>query len=1792
MTSPTTNPSGARGFAVFIFVFALAFVLSASIAKAVVSTYRWQISNGQTYGGRTTDWSEACGSRPTVTAERTTTMTTAAFGCTDDRLYTTEAGATFNWLLMMNPNAYGQASLVTGQATGNIFRLRNNDGAGTFSVAIHLGYVTGGAFTSFGSVAINSINTATTTYNPDMSSISGTAPSGSFLAARVVVTSNTSGNEVRMYLGSANSDGGTLSIDETAACVPTGSLSILAGQSLSGNPIDLTSIATTTNASNLLYEVWDGACPVATFSQTDDFLGEASCGTGPGFGNWTAQTGSDGQQPWRGNSGSTASGNTGPTIGNPDPYVYLEASSAGVHCNAAGVSGGATHSFESNVIDASLYALSFTFDWHLWTNGVNGNASLHLDAWNGASWDSDVTGSAIQTGDGGTAWYTTGPVDLSAYTNADFKVRLRYIVGTQSVYQNDVAFDNLVFSGGPSQIFSGSDVAAQTADTTAWTAGDKCLQISGDDAICGTPLTTATETFNFVSRLLTLGDGVDPGDGSLCPGDGATALDAFTMVVNNGSATVSQVELTLAAGSSAGLSLVEITDDAGGTVYGSVANPVADTFFVSLGSSIPVTTTATQYRVRVTPKSHAAMPSPPGSTYAVTGIVTDLTIAGAGLGGSDTNSATLTIDNTSPGNAAWGAVTAGDGQVDLAWANPGNADFASVIILRSTAAISDTPTEGQSYVAGNTIGASTVVYSGGATAFSDTSVTNGTAYYYKIFARDNCGNYATGSQTGPHTPSAPALEVTPGVPSATVDGCNQITVVAPYSGDSPVSNSTTTFRRGSSATGPWAAVCSGIAGASPRNCVDAGVLESSNYWYQVEFFDADGVLGTNPQVIGPFVTPACGQDDTTVTSNSALITSCRQITTTTVFLGDDNGNGSTLVEYNTSNTWPGTNACTVVGASPRQCLVTNLSPSTTYWVRLTTSDPDGVSGPAQQILGSYTLPACTADQVAPTLLFGAPTAGALLGDIDRVQVQVYDATGSLAASNAVQWNVDGGAWTTTTTINANYDCNDSEEPGTCWIYEFDIDTTAYTNGAHYFEVRAEDAAGNIATRTVPVVVNNSGGRAAGSGTLLRRTESSQLCISCHNLQTHSSQYTDTKYGNWAVDCVTCHRPHGDTNIYLIRDQIQTPNSGTNTVNLRQDDRAGGGMPNFSYLGDTSGAGNQPYDDGICETCHTKTNHYRNDASGGDHTHNQNTRCIGCHVHGKGFSASESKGCTVEPISWSQCNTCHPQTWNGMTGGAKTSVHTLGGTQGTNDSCYDTNITWGPILETNVVAARSCVNMCHQDHTHNQVGGSDHANNVHRDATTQATRSVGRNVLGDITSGTPDNTDFSNTGNGGMCISCHQFPVESAAAPDHPALSQAEYAGAAHDRTSTNPGGVWAFTQHDGTSFTRNCTKCHSDRADSQPSDSGTPFGAVHYSDYPNLLAGATNPAGNAGNDFICYNCHGNGTTGVDYSGKDLATVIATKTYTHPVDADADHDSFGVASEAVATHANGAFSGAKQHVNCIDCHNPHEAGTAKHVQGTNTIAANSVLNGATGVSFTAPGTNFAATGSGDFSTNPVRATREYEVCFKCHSSFGFGNTPPTAPTLTAITPARVGNNAGATVTLDGSFDRIQRIDVGTMSITSFTQVSATRLTFTMPAPAEIGNALAVTVTNAAGTSNALAIRVDGTHPMRLGGIAVGVRSFPFIVDAVGDTGWDALLFLSTSNRPSVLPGIVSLGIADNFMLLFQAGAASLDLHGSASFPVTLPNTVPGGMYYFQAITYDPTNITVPLEVSNVFAVNFF
>ena len=271
----------------------------------------------------------------------------------------------------------------------------------------------------------------------------------------------------------------------------------------------------------------------------------------------------------------------------------------------------------------------------------------------------------------------------------------------------------------------------------------------------------------FVASTITLATGTDPSGATVAPGSGIRDAGAFTLQSSSGADSVTALTVTLAGSGTPyeGIGEISITSNDGATTYFSaVSNPSSNTVNFSGGTAIPITTTQTQFKIRITPKTHANMPVPAGASYDLSPYVSDWTLANANnKTGSDSNANTLTIDNASPNGATSTSGTGGTGNVALNWTTSSSTDFSRSVILRwaSSTPGSEVPAEGTDYTAGNTISTATVACvrtadsastaitdavngNGGGGGCSTTALTNGTAYSYKVFQKDSNGNYDTG----------------------------------------------------------------------------------------------------------------------------------------------------------------------------------------------------------------------------------------------------------------------------------------------------------------------------------------------------------------------------------------------------------------------------------------------------------------------------------------------------------------------------------------------------------------------------------------------------------------------------------------------------------------------------------------------------------------------------------------------------------------------------------------------------------------------------------------------------------------------------------------------------------------------------------------------------------------------------------------------------------------------------------------------------------------------------------------
>jgi alpha-L-fucosidase 2 len=143
------------------------------------------------------------------------------------------------------------------------------------------------------------------------------------------------------------------------------------------------------------------------------------------------------------------------------------------------------------------------------------------------------------------------------------------------------------------------------------------------------------------------------------------------------------------------------------------------------------------------------------------------------------SAATLAIEVSALNNP--GSITATNAsasQIDLSWTRGVSGAAKDTLIVRSADTSFTAPTQGTSYSAGNSLGGDTVVYRGSGTNFSDTGLSAGTSYYYRLYA-ENWSHYSSGANasatttttpTPTPTPTPAPASVTRDITYATVDG--------------------------------------------------------------------------------------------------------------------------------------------------------------------------------------------------------------------------------------------------------------------------------------------------------------------------------------------------------------------------------------------------------------------------------------------------------------------------------------------------------------------------------------------------------------------------------------------------------------------------------------------------------------------------------------------------------------------------------------------------------------------------------------------------------------------------------------------------------------------------------------------------------------------------------------------------------------------------------------------------------------------------------------------------------------
>lgn len=149
--------------------------------------------------------------------------------------------------------------------------------------------------------------------------------------------------------------------------------------------------------------------------------------------------------------------------------------------------------------------------------------------------------------------------------------------------------------------------------------------------------------------------------------------------------------------------------------------------------------------------------TPGNSTLTITAgntaTISNATLTITGISGSKIHNYNITLtilDSIAPSDISNFSITSGNAQCTLTWTNPSESDFSGLLVLRKNSAFNsdtDSPVSGTSYNAGDTIGNASVVYKlTTEITKTDTGLTNGSTYYYKIFSFDEVPNYSSGAE--------------------------------------------------------------------------------------------------------------------------------------------------------------------------------------------------------------------------------------------------------------------------------------------------------------------------------------------------------------------------------------------------------------------------------------------------------------------------------------------------------------------------------------------------------------------------------------------------------------------------------------------------------------------------------------------------------------------------------------------------------------------------------------------------------------------------------------------------------------------------------------------------------------------------------------------------------------------------------------------------------------------------------------------------------------------------------------
>jgi hypothetical protein len=192
-------------------------------------------------------------------------------------------------------------------------------------------------------------------------------------------------------------------------------------------------------------------------------------------------------------------------------------------------------------------------------------------------------------------------------------------------------------------------------------------------------------------------------------------------------------------------------------------------------------------------------------------------------------------------------------------------------------------------------------------------------------------------------------------------------------------------------------------------------------------------------------------------------------------------------------------------------------------------------------------------------------------------------------------------------------------------------------------------------------------------------------------------------------------------------------------------------------------------------------------------------------------------------------------------------------------------------------------------------------------------------------------------------------------------------------------------------------------------------------------------------------------------------------------------------------------------------------------------------------------------------------------------------PPGAATMACVP-------GGPACVSPAQYSTLTSIDVGgvTLDTSGFVVDNDIQVHFTLPLFSTLGSK-AVTISTAGGPSCPSTFSVTAvTAPELDTGPPIQLVGQTFTCRMATPLGNIHVIAWSTSNLPSVLPGIINLGIGNNFTDIHSFPAPLPNAAGVSEFSATIPPAPPGATVYFQGVSFNASNPfgTVPFPTTPV------